>query len=190
MQLENKVAVITGAGAGMGLATTEVFLARGAKVVAADVSAVGLERWAGRDDVATIVADVTKRSDVEAMVQTAIDRFGQINVLVNNAGIMDRFLPVGELTDDVWNRVLAVNLTGPMMASRAAIDSDASSRGRDHQHCLRRWTTGGSGWRRLHRQQARAHWPHAEHCRDLWPRWRPLRSRVPWGCEHRHPSGR
>ncbi|HLG69663.1 MAG TPA: SDR family oxidoreductase [Chloroflexota bacterium] len=119
--LTGKVALVTGAGKGMGRATAERFLAAGAKVVATDAVPDGLESFAGRERATTMVADVSRRSDVESMIELARQRFGRLHVLVNNAGIMDRFLPVGEVTDDVWNHVLAVNLTGPMMASRAAI---------------------------------------------------------------------
>ncbi len=121
MRLEGKVAVITGAGSGIGLATTQVFNEEGARVVAVDVASERLDQLAGLDGVETITADVSVRDDAERMIARAVERFGKLDVLVNNAGILDKFLPVGELTDEVWNHVLAVNLTGPMMACRAAI---------------------------------------------------------------------
>jgi NAD(P)-dependent dehydrogenase (short-subunit alcohol dehydrogenase family) len=121
MRLDGKVAIITGAGSGIGLATTCCFHEAGASIVAADVSPDRLAQFANTDGIATVVADVSQRSDVDRMVATAVDRFGRLDVLCNDAGIMDRFLPVAEVTDEVWSHVLAVNLTGPMMASRAAI---------------------------------------------------------------------
>ncbi len=121
MRMEGKVAVITGAGSGIGLATTRLFNEEGAKVVAADISPERLEQLAELGGVETLEADVSVREDVERMIALAVERFGKLDVLVNNAGILDKFLPVGELTDEMWNRILAVNLTGPMMACRAAI---------------------------------------------------------------------
>jgi NAD(P)-dependent dehydrogenase (short-subunit alcohol dehydrogenase family) len=120
-RLSGKAAIITGAGGGLGRAMTGLFLAEGAMVVATDVAPAGLEAFAGLDGVAAVVGDVCRREAVEQLVGTATDRFGRLDILVNNAGIVDRFLPVAEMTDEVWQRVLAVNLTGPMMTSRAAI---------------------------------------------------------------------
>lgn len=120
-RLAGKVAIVTGAGGGLGLAMTRLFQREGARVVAADVAPAGLEQVSGTDGIETVIADVRRRDDVERMVATASERFGRLDILCNNAGIVDRFLPVTEMTDDVWERVLAVNLTGPMMACRAAI---------------------------------------------------------------------
>ncbi len=120
-RLAGKVALVTGAASGIGAAICARFVAEGASVVAVDLNADGLQRYTGAEKVATVTADVTKPEDVERMVGAALDRFGKLDVLCNNAGIMDRFLPVGEVTDEVWTHVLAVNLTGPMMLSRAAV---------------------------------------------------------------------
>jgi len=120
MLLKDRVAIITGAGSGIGLAMTRRFLSEGASVVGGDVADDHLATLETLDGATAIRADVTSRSDVERLVQAA-SGLGRLDIVVNNAGIMDRFLPVGEVTDEMWNRVLAVNLTGPMLLSRAAL---------------------------------------------------------------------
>ncbi len=120
MQLEGKVAVITGAGSGIGLATTRLFVEEGARVIAADISEKGLSQLAGTHGVETVVADVTNESDVDRLIGTA-ERLGHLDILFNNAGIVDRLVPVAECPDDVWQRVLAVNLYGPFYLSRRAL---------------------------------------------------------------------
>lgn len=62
-----------------------------------------------------------KQADVDTMIDLAMDTYGRLDILVNNAGIMDNFVPIAELTDDLWDRVLAVNTTGVMRAIRRAI---------------------------------------------------------------------
>jgi NAD(P)-dependent dehydrogenase (short-subunit alcohol dehydrogenase family) len=120
-RLADRVAIVTGAGSGIGAAIVRRFVDEGAFVVAADIKAESLGRYAGADAIAPLAADVSRSADAERMVKVALDRFGKLDIVVNNAGIVDAFLPVGEVTDQVWDRVLAVNLTGPMMVSRAAI---------------------------------------------------------------------
>jgi NAD(P)-dependent dehydrogenase (short-subunit alcohol dehydrogenase family) len=114
------VAIITGAGSGIGLAMTTRFIEEGARVVAADITETGLARLGEIAGATAVRADVTVQADIDQLVATATS-LGRLDIVCNNAGIVDRFLPVGELTDEVWQRVLAVNLTGPMMLSRAAI---------------------------------------------------------------------
>jgi len=68
-----------------------------------------------------VIANVTKEQDIQNMIDTAVSSFGGIDILVNNAGIMDNFIPAAELTDELWEKVFAVNVTGPMRAIRKAL---------------------------------------------------------------------
>jgi len=117
MRLAGKVILVTGAASGMGLVATRMFAAEGAKVIAADVNAAGLEgAVAGLDpelagSVLTVTGNVTDSDDVARMVAAGVERFGKINVLYNNAGIMPRAdTSVVETAEDVWDEVLDVNL--------------------------------------------------------------------------------
>ncbi len=126
MKLQNKVAIVTGAGSGMGEAIALLYAQEGAKVVVADINASAVDRVVAQikdngGTAAGVVVNVSKKEDIEAMIQTAVSSFGSLDILVNNAGIMDNFTPVGDVTDELWDRVLSINLTGPLMASRAAI---------------------------------------------------------------------
>ena len=129
MRLDGKVAIVTGADRGIGKATVDRLLSDGARVVAADLGPTGLAGYANDGRVATVLADVSVRADAERIVATAVERFGRLDILVNNAGIMDRFLPVQELTDELWSKVIAVNLTGPMYLARAAMPHLIASKG-------------------------------------------------------------
>jgi NAD(P)-dependent dehydrogenase (short-subunit alcohol dehydrogenase family) len=120
MKLQDTVAIVTGAGSGIGLAITERFLAEGARVVAGDIAEAHLTTLQGLSGVTAVRADVTVQADLDRLVATAAG-LGRLDIVVNNAGIMDRFLPVGEVDDDLWERVLAVNLTAPMRLARAAL---------------------------------------------------------------------
>ncbi|WDL98622.1 SDR family oxidoreductase [Alicyclobacillus sp. ALC3] len=126
MKLENKVAVVTGAASGMGKEIVKLFAREGAKVVAADISKAALEEVvaeirADGGEATSVVVNVAVEADVQNMIDTAVDTYGTLDVLVNNAGIMDKMTPVGELTDELWERVFAVNVTGPMRAIRRAL---------------------------------------------------------------------
>lgn len=124
--LENKSVVITGAGSGMGKAMALLFAAEGAKVVVSDikqdrVDAVVKEINANGGTALGIVTNVSKEEDVKAMIEAAIKNYGSLDVMINNAGVMDDFNPVADVTNDLWNRVIGINLTGPFYACRLAI---------------------------------------------------------------------
>jgi NAD(P)-dependent dehydrogenase (short-subunit alcohol dehydrogenase family) len=125
-QLDGKIAVITGAGSGIGRASALRFAAEGARVVVSDVNeqggdeTVSLVRAAGGE--ATFVrADVSREDDARDMIETAVSAYGRLDVLFNNAGIVAMGGPTGEASLDTWNQVLAVNLTGAFLGCRFAI---------------------------------------------------------------------
>ncbi|MDN7012963.1 SDR family oxidoreductase [Methanoculleus sp. FWC-SCC3] len=126
MMLENKVAIVTGASSGMGAAIAKRFAKEGASIVALARRKERLQTLI--DEIAAdggraiaVAGDVTRDGDVENVVKTAVREFGKLDVVVNNAGLLDRFVPVAELDSDLWNAVIEVNLTGPMRMFRAAI---------------------------------------------------------------------
>jgi NAD(P)-dependent dehydrogenase (short-subunit alcohol dehydrogenase family) len=126
MRLQDKVVIITGAASGMGRSMAIRFAAEGAKLVVGDRhverlrEVCGLVRGSG-GTIAAAEGDIGDQATAEALVELAHSTHGRIDVLVNNAGIMDHFQGVGELDNDVWRRVLATNLDGPMFTSRRAI---------------------------------------------------------------------
>jgi NAD(P)-dependent dehydrogenase (short-subunit alcohol dehydrogenase family) len=117
-EVKDKVAIVTGAASGIGRATVELLHARGAKVVAEDINS-DVEKLA-RPGVATLIADVSQDGSAEKAVALALERFGQLHVLVNNAGIIINKLVV-DMTRQDWERIMAVNATGAFLHSRAAM---------------------------------------------------------------------
>ena len=126
MRLRGKVAVITGAGSGIGRAMAIRFAAEGASIVGGDWHAQRLEETVAivRDAGGTITAaqgNIAGKETAEHLVDLAVSTYGRLDILCNNAGVMDYMQGVGELSDDIWRRVLGINLDGPMFTSRRAI---------------------------------------------------------------------
>jgi NAD(P)-dependent dehydrogenase (short-subunit alcohol dehydrogenase family) len=128
--LAGKVAIVTGAGAGIGKAVATRFARAGARVVAAsrtkaEVTALAASLQQEGGEAHGVTADVSRPEDVARIFREAKDRFGRLDVVVNNAGIMDDFTPVGDVTDELWRRVLGVNLDGVFYGCRLAVQEMA-----------------------------------------------------------------
>jgi len=126
MRFENRVAVVTGAASGIGRSLVRQLVAEGAAVVAVDMSEEALktvvaELQANGGKATACVANVSVEADVERMINAATSAYGRLDILCNNAGIMDMMMPTADVPLDLWNRVIAVNLTGPFLACRLAI---------------------------------------------------------------------
>ena len=126
MRLKDKTALVTGAASGNGRAIATLFAQEGAKVVLADINKEGVEQVTADlqqkgCEVLSVVIDVTKESDIERMVSTAISAFGRLDILINNTGIFDMLVPVADTDDALWEKVLSINLTAPMRAIRYTI---------------------------------------------------------------------
>ena len=126
MRCSGKVAIVTGGAMGIGHALVHGLLAEGAKVVIADRAGAAEAAQAlddARNSVIGVPCDVSSQSDTEAMADAALEAFGRIDVLVNNAGIYSslEITPFEELSIDEWRRVLDVNVIGQAMATRAVV---------------------------------------------------------------------
>ena len=123
MKLQGKVAIVTGAASGMGKQIALLYAKEGAKVVVSDLNLDGANetveeiKAAGGEAIA-IKTNVAVEEDVQTLVDTTVERFGSVDILVNNAGIMDGFEPAGEVEDERWERIFAVNTTSVMRMTR------------------------------------------------------------------------
>ena len=126
MRLEGKIAVITGAGSGMGRAMANLFTKEGAKVVAAEwnpatLDEVVAEVRAAGGDITGVAGDVSNREDDQRIIQTAISTYGRLDILCNNAGIMDNMAAAGDFDERTLARVMGVNAYGPLYLINAAL---------------------------------------------------------------------
>lgn len=129
-RFSGRTAIVTGAASGIGRATASRIAREGGRVVAVDVSAARLEEFTAslpEAEIVTVVGDITQQADIDAIVAAAGER---IDALANVAGVNDDFSPAGETTDAVWDRVIAINLTGGFKLLRAVLPAmTAAGRG-------------------------------------------------------------
>lgn len=126
MKLEGKSVVVTGAFSGIGKAIVELFAKEGANVIAVARRKERLEALAAAaadypGKVVPCPGDVSKEEDVNAAIDKAVAEFGKLDVLVNNAGVMDDMSPIGDATNERMEQVFSVNVYGPMYAMRKAV---------------------------------------------------------------------
>lgn len=127
--MSSHTVIVTGAAGGLGKAIATAFLAAGSNVAICDVNQARLaateQEWLaagnGAERILTATTDVTDPASVQALVDSTVSRFGRLDLLVNNAGIMDDFSAAAECSPEQWARVLGVNLNGPFYATRAAV---------------------------------------------------------------------
>lgn len=124
--LEDKVAIITGATAGMGKAMAELFSQEGASVVLFARREERLQNLVSEIEekggkAVYYAGDVTSQEDIDNLVDLAMKEYGKIDIAINNAGIMDNFKTIVNVDDDLWEKVIDVNVTGPMRLYRAVI---------------------------------------------------------------------
>jgi NAD(P)-dependent dehydrogenase (short-subunit alcohol dehydrogenase family) len=126
LRLKNKTAIVTGAASGMGKAMAELFAKEGAYVVVVDLNETGVQQTVeaiqSQGGIANGIAlDLSSPGSAEIILDKTLHAYGRVDILVNNAGIMDNFETAGEATDELWEKVLQVNLTAPFKLSRAVI---------------------------------------------------------------------
>lgn len=126
MRFEGKCVVVTGASSGMGRKIALDFAKEGATVIAVARRLERLEEIAKEAEsfvgmILPYQGDISLEEVNNSMIDYAVKECGKLDVLVNNAGIMDEFTPIGELTDELYNKVMAVNLNGPIYAMRKAV---------------------------------------------------------------------
>src|SRR5947199_2735341 len=126
MRFENQVALVTGAASGIGRALVRQLVAEGAAVVAVDLVEEALQQVVSElqsqgGKATGCVANISADEDVKRMLETATSTYGRLDILCNNAGIMDLMTPAADVPLALWDRVLAVNLTGPFLRCPRAI---------------------------------------------------------------------
>lgn len=126
MRLKDKIIVLTGGSSGIGETTALRLAEEGGKVVAVARRYEKLEKLAEKakdmaGEIYPLAGDMSKDEDIKSIIKKTIDKYGKIDVLINNAGVLDGFLSADNMEDEVWDRVMNINLTGPMKLIREAM---------------------------------------------------------------------
>jgi 3-oxoacyl-[acyl-carrier protein] reductase len=121
MRLHEKIAIVTGAGGGFGEGIARLFAAEGAHVVVADMDETAARRVASEIGGVAVVGDVSLGPDIDRMVQTAIDHFDGLDIVVNNAGTTHRNSPILDVNEETFDRVYAVNVKSLFWMTHAAV---------------------------------------------------------------------
>ena len=122
MKLSGKVAIVTGGSRGIGKATAALLAQHGANVVITSKNNSSLQNAAKEmKNVVSIPGDIRKNTDVENVVKVTLEKFGRIDILVNNAGIFPKVKPLHEISEEEWNDVIDINLTGQFRFTKAVI---------------------------------------------------------------------
>ncbi|KAL4974907.1 hypothetical protein BDW66DRAFT_138829 [Aspergillus desertorum] len=121
-----KTVLVTGGAGGLGKAIATAFLCEGHNVAVCDVDEVRLSQaasdWSAHGERALVLrTDITDEEAVEDLTKRIRDKFGRLDMLINNAGVMDAFDPVGTTTKETWDRVIGINLTGAFLTTKAAV---------------------------------------------------------------------
>ncbi len=132
-RLRDKVAIVTGAGAGIGQAVAQVAVAEGARVALFDINGVAVAEAADRFGSETAISfpvDVSRADDIDRAVSSTVEQFGRVDALFNMAGIQDQMMPAEELKEYLWNRVFDINVRGTtLVMERVLREMLAAGRG-------------------------------------------------------------
>lgn len=125
-EIQDKVVVITGAGSGMGKAIALLFASEGGKILAADINQQRLDTLEKEitergGEITTVITNVAIQADIDQMIDQALDQYGTIDILINNAGIMDSFEPAGDTDNQLYEKIMKINAEGPFKAIRKAL---------------------------------------------------------------------